>query len=84
MFLPAPVAAYAGEVALEREAAARFALGGRRRAMLLMGVLAFARRSPLVHIETFTPRQPIHAYFLRPPWDETETLAWALCTLGLG
>jgi hypothetical protein len=56
MFLPAPVAAYAGKVALEREAAASFALGCPRRAMLLMSVLALARGSPLVHIETLTPR----------------------------
>jgi hypothetical protein len=78
MFLPAPVAAYAGEVALERETAASFALGSRRRAMLLMCVLAFARGSPLVHVETLAPRQPVHAYFLGPPWNETETLAGAL------
>ena len=42
MFLPTAVAAYAGEVALEREAAARLALGCGRRAMLLMCVFAFA------------------------------------------
>ena len=78
MFLPAPVAAYAGEVALERETAASFALGSRRRAMFLMSVLALARGSPLMHIETLTPRQPVHTYLLWPPWNETETLAWAL------
>ena len=78
MFLPAPVAAYASEVALERKAAASFALGSRRRGMLLMRVLALARGTPLVHVETLAPRQPVHAYFLGPPWDETETLAWAL------
>jgi len=82
MLLPAAVAAYAGEVALKREAAASLALGCGRRAMLLMCVLAFARGTPLVHVEPLAPGQPVHAYLLGAPWHETETLAWALPALG--
>jgi hypothetical protein len=35
-----------------------------------------------VHVEPLAPGQPVHAYLLGAPWDETEALAWALPALG--
>ena len=80
MLLIRSIAGYTAKVTLKAETPTLFATVRPVWLMLLMCVLALAARPPFVDVKIFASRQPVHADFLWPAWNESEFLAVALDT----
>ena len=82
MLLKLAITPDAAEVADEIKARASLALERRHWRVLSVPMLADARRSPSVDIETLAARHPPLADFLGAARDEAEVLARATCAVG--
>lgn len=84
MMLPEPITGQAREVGIEPETVAFLALQRVIAVVLLGGVLTLAGRPPCVHIEVFTPDQPVHTALFRPRRHKHKSLACTLFACGAG